>query len=148
MASDRPDPFARFAARCGLAMSTADLHVVPRDVLAAPSDIGRHTLVTLSGSQSTSEPVRILFLTEEKDVRPISIRDVLWWLSSDSWAVENADRDFAHWIALYNYPDDDRAAARLFELHVKQAGALIALLGEPAYKELLAVYQAEVAGSA
>jgi hypothetical protein len=148
MASGRPDPFERLAARCGLKMSTADLHVVPRDVLAAPGDLGRHTLVTVSGAQSASESLRILFLTEEEDARPISIRDVLWWLSSDSWAVENADRDFAHWITLYNYPDDDRAAARLFELHVKQASALIALLGEPTYKELLAVYQAEVAGSA
>lgn len=146
MASNSPDPFAGLAARCGLEMSTAELHVVPRDVLAPPGDVGRHTLVTLGRAESDAV-VRVLFVTEEEDGRPVAIRDVLWWLSSDSWAVENADRDLAHWIALYNYPDDDRAAARLFELHVAQAAALVELLGESAYKELLSVYQAEVAGA-
>ena len=148
MASDSPDPFVRLATRCGLEMSIAELHVVPRDVLAPPGDIGRHTLVTLGRPESVASLLRVLFVTEAEDSRPVSMRDVLWWLCSDSWAVEKADRDFAHWIALYNYPDDDRAAARLFELHVEQATALSALLGEPAYKELLSVYQTEVAGAA
>lgn len=145
MASDRPDAFVRFAAHCGLRMSAVDLPAAPRDVLAPPRDLEWHILVTLSRASEVEPPIHTLFVTEASDLRPLSLRDVLWWLSADSWAVEQVARDFHRWSATYRYPDDDPATLRLFRLHVEQAKVLAALLGEPGYQELLAIYESELA---
>lgn len=147
MASDRPDPFVRFATQRGLQMSAVDLPAAPRDVLAPPCDLEWHTLVTLSRTREEAVSINALFVTQASDPRPPSLRDVLWWLSADSWAVEESDRDLGHWSATYRYPDDDPATLRLFRLHVEQAKALSTLLGETAYRALLAIYEAEVAGN-
>jgi len=144
MALDRPDPFTRFAARCGVQISTADLSAVPRDVLAQPTDLSCHTLVTLTGSRADASSVRTLFLTEASDPRLITVRDVLWWLSSDSWAIEEANRDFGRWAAVHRYRDEEPATLRLFTLHLEQADALAALLGDAAYRELLRLYESEI----
>lgn len=144
MALDRPDPFARFAARCGVQISKADLSAVPRDVLAQPTDLTRHTLVTLTVSRAGASSVQTLFLTEASDPRPVTVRDVLWWLSSDSWAIEQADRDFTRWAAVHRYRAEDPATLRLFTLHVEQADALTSLLGDAAYRESLRLYESEI----
>ena len=144
MSSDRPDPFVDFATQRGLRISTADLPAVPRDVLAPPSDLQWYTLVTLSGASADSVPIQTLFITEASDPRPASVRDLLWWLSSDCWALEQADREYAGWAATYHYPADDPATQRLFQVHIEQASLLIATLGERAYRELLALYVAEI----
>jgi len=145
MASDRSDSFSRFAAHHRLQISTAELSIAPRDVVAPPSELGRHTLVTLSGPRADAESLQLLFVTEASDLRPVSVRDALWWLVSDSWAIEQAERDFTRWAATYQYPDGDPASLRLFQLHSEQRDALMALLGESAYQDLLRVYEVDVA---
>lgn len=147
MASDRPDPFVRFATQRGLQMSAVDLPAAPRDVLAPPSDLEWYTLVTLSRTREKDVSIHALFVTQASDPRPPSMRDVLWWLSADSWAIEQSARDLDHWSATYRYLDDDPATLRLFRLHVEQAKALETILGEAAYRDLLAIYEAEVTGS-
>jgi len=145
MALDVSDPFVRFATQRGLQMSAIDLSAAPRDVLAPPCDLEWHTLVTLSLTREEEISIHALFVTQASDPRPPSMRDVLWWLSADSWAVEQSARDLGDWSATYRYPDGDPATLRLFRLHVEQAKALRTLLGETTYRELLAIYEAELA---
>ena len=144
MTSDHPDPFVRFAARYGLQISTADLPFAPRDVLSAPANLEWFALVTIASDRTESAPMRTLFITEASDPRPPSVRDVLWWLASDSWALEQANRDFRIWAATYQYPEGEDAAMRLFRLHLDQAAALAALVGEQSYRELLDLYESSI----
>lgn len=147
MASGHPDPFVRFATQCGLQLTAVDLLAAPRDVLAPPCELEWHTLVTLSRAREEDASIRAVFVTQASDPRPPSLRDVLWWLSADAWAIEQSTRDLVQWSGTYRYPDDDPATLRLFRLHVEQAKALGALLGETAYRALLAIYEAQVAGN-
>src|SRR5579884_1892360 len=140
MVADNSDPFLAFATKHGLRIVTDDLCIIPRDVLASPAESDRHTLVTLIGRHAAVEPLRVLFVGEGCDVRPPSIRDVLWWLSSDSWALDQADRDCSAWAREYSYPDEDPATLRLFRVHSRNAQQLKHLLGQPAYDELLQLY--------
>ena len=146
MVSDQPDPFCEFARSRGLEFSVADINAAPRDVTAAPDELERYRLVALS-CRISDRPVHIVFTTDQLDARPLSMRDVLWWLSSDSWAVEQAGRDLSRWAALYHQSTDSTGARRLFQLHVQQADALRDLLGEADYRVLLSLYQAELATS-
>jgi hypothetical protein len=75
------------------------------------------------------------------------MRDVLWWLSADSWAIERADRELVKWSAVYGYPVESTATTRIFRLHIAQADSLQSLLGTEAYGELLGLYQAELKGA-
>ena len=145
MTRDRSDRFADFAARHGLHIEQEELAASPRDVVAPPREIESHTLLTLHGPKADAVPLRTLFVSEATDSRPPSVRDALWWLSSDSWAIERAGRDCRMWAATYGYPDADAATVRLFRLHLRQAENLAALLGEDLYRELLALYEREVA---
>ena len=144
MGSVRPDPFEQFVARHGLRIITEELAVYPRDVLAAPGELDRHVLVTLMGSGTGPDPVHSLFVVSATDTRPASTRDVMWWLSADSWAYERAGSDLHQWAATYGYPADDPATASLMRLHEGQARALSALMGRDAYAALLSLYEAEL----
>ena len=147
MNSNQADPFAQFAARYRLELSTAELAAFPRDVLAAPGDLQAHTLAALSGPSADAESIRVLFITDMSDARPVSLRDVLWWLASDCWAIEQAGRDYARWAAVYGYADTDAATLRLFKRQVDQAETLINVLSQSGYGELLEIYRAEVPAS-
>ena len=144
MGSDQPDAFGQFAAERGLRLSYADLNAAPRDVAAPPDELERYTLVTVTGKRADIRSLQTLFITDQADPRTPSIRDVLWWLSSDSWAIEQAERDMSKWAAVYGYPVDNPATARVFHTHLAQSDGLRELLGADAYHELLSLYQAEL----
>ena len=144
MVATPADPFQAFATAIGLQVTTEELSAAPRDVLAPPADQDRYFLITLALPPDTSRAVRTLFVTGSNESPP-STRDVLWWLASDSWAVEEAGRNYQRWATTYRYSADDPAGVRLFRSHANQAGAARALLGEAAYRQLLNLYQAEVA---
>lgn len=72
------------------------------------------------------------------------MRDVLWWLAGDAWAVERARGDREVWAATYGYPPTDAATARLFERHTRQTACLAALLGRSDYARLVALYDADI----
>lgn len=156
--SSTPDPFGELAARCGLRVATAEpLYAVPRDLLSPPSEAEQQVLVTLaSARRPDAAPVRVLFAAPlaagaESPVADspvaessVAVRDVLWWLAGDAWAVERARGDVAAWSAIHAYPPADPAAPRLYALHRRQADALRALLGEPDYDALLDAYAREI----
>ena len=144
MVATPADPFQAFATAIGLLVTTEELGAAPRDVLAPPSDQDRYFLVTLALQRDAARAVRTLFVTGSNE-RPPNTRDVLWWLASDSWAVEEAGRNYQRWARTYRYSVDDPAGMRLFRSHADQADAARALMGEPAYRELLNLYHAEVA---
>jgi hypothetical protein len=144
MGSARLDPFEQFVARHGLRIITEELAAYPRDVLAVPSELDRHVLVILASEAGHPNPVRSLFVVGATDSRPASTRDVMWWLSADSWAYERAGNDLHRWAATYGYPADDPATERLMRLHERQALALSALMGAEAYDQLLALYEGEL----
>lgn len=144
MVATQTDPFQAFAAELGLRVTTEELSAAPRDVLASPADQDRYFLVTVAGPRETAGQVRMLFVTGADESQP-SMRDILWWLASDSWAVEESGRDYARWAAVYRYAADDLVGARLFRMHASQADATRALVGDAAYRRLLRLYQTEVA---
>lgn len=145
MAPDRPDPFFSFAGKHGLRITTEDLSAVPRDVLAQPADLERHVLVALSGGRADADALHALYVSDACDAREVSFRDALWWLAADCWAVEQAARDYARWSDIYGYASESPATLRLFRLHTRQADGLQQLVGSEGYRELLGLYQEEVA---
>ena len=147
MAPDRPDPFFSFADKHCLRITTEDLSAVPRDVLAQPADLERHVFVVLSGARADMPALRALHVSEACDPREVSFRDALWWLAADSWAVEQAGRDYGRWSDIYGYASENPATLRLFRLHTRQADDLQRLVGVEGYRELLGLYQEEVAPS-
>lgn len=144
MVSDQPDAFVQFATERGLRLAWADVNAAPRDVTASPDELERYAIVTVTGSGPDMSPLQTLFITDQADPRSPSMRDVLWWLSSDSWAIERSGRELNHWANVYGYPVESPATARTFHLHIAQADGLKTLLGPDAYHELLSLYQAEL----
>lgn len=144
MGSAHSDPFEQFVANHGLQITREELAAYPRDVLAAPGELDRHVLVTLTSGASDPTPLHSLFVVAASDTRPASTRDVMWWLSADSWAYERAGHDLARWAASYGYHTDDPATVSLMQLHERQARALSALMGPEAYTKLLQLYEDEL----
>ena len=140
----RPDPFEEFATQCGLRLATEELSAAPRDVLAPAAEQDRYYLVTIAGPRADSTEFRTLFVTEA-DEAPPTTRDVLWWLASDSWAVEHSERDYQQGATTLGRPGDAPEDRHLFELHARQADKARALLGDATYRKLLALYEIEVA---
>ena len=144
MAPERPDPFFSFAGKHGLRITTEELSAMPRDVLAQPADLERYVLVVLSGARADAVALHALNVSEACDPREVSFRDALWWLAADSWALEQAARDYARWSEIYGYASENPATLRLFRLHARQADGLQLLVGLEGYGELLGLYQEEV----
>lgn len=141
------DPFERLAAECGLTLAAEALYSAPRDVASPPVEMDQHYLVTLT--QASSDVVlRVVFTTPLSDPAPPTLRDVLWWLAADGWAVERAGSVFGEWTALHGYPTQDPASARLFSQHVTQASSLATLIGNDCYSRLLEAYAAEISVTA
>jgi hypothetical protein len=137
------DPFERLAATFGLTLAVESLYSAPRDVASPPLEMDQHFLVTLTapGNQAA---IRGVFTTPLSDPAPPTLRDVLWWLAADGWAVERAGGVFREWAALHGYPAQELASARLFAQHVTQASSLVALIGVECYSRLLAAYADEI----
>lgn len=137
------DPFERLAEQCRLRLQAERLTTAPRDVLAPPSELEQHYLVTLC-RDAANHQVRIIFAHPLSEEAPPSMRDVLWWLASDAWAIARAGGSLAAWSLIYDYPVQAEATRRLFDHHAAQASALSKLLGEVGYRRLLALYEADV----
>ena len=145
-----PDPFDRFSAECSLRRTCEDLCTAPRDLLAPLSEAEQHYVVTLEGPASDSgaaRPVRLVFATPLSEAASPSMRDILWWLAGDAWAIERAGGKLAAWASTYGYSADDPLAKRLFERCTRQVRGLSTLLGEADYQRLLALYEASLSSS-
>ena len=141
-----PDPFERFAEQFDLRIDAEPLCVAPRDVLAPLDDVDQHFLVTLTRSGSESL-VRLVFLTPVRTSGGPGMRDVLWWVAGDAWALDRADQNLTEWAATYGYPEADDATVWLFDQARRQAAALAKLLGDSNLRRLLDLYEAEVGPS-
>ena len=137
------DSFQLFVEECGLRLTVECLGVAPRDVLAPLALAEQHFLATVSRLEE-SAVVRLIYITPLTRPDPPQIRDVLWWMASDAWAIEHAQRDLEQWAASFGYEAKTAPAARVFEQHVRQADALSFLLGSVNYQRLLSLYDRDV----
>ncbi len=142
------DPFERFASECELRVSVEAISLAPRDVLASPVDADEHFLVTLSGPRADAGSIRLVIVIPPTDEsKSPTVRDALWWLAADAWAIERADGDMERWASMYDYPLESTTTARLFERQMRQTSALRALLCGDRYRRLLELYEGEVSAS-
>lgn len=142
-----PKTFERFAHDHELRMTAEPLTIAPRDVLAPIEGVEQHFLVSLSRAGTRGEPVRMVFVTPLSEHGGPSIRDVLWWVAGDAWAVERADRNADLWAATYGYPTASAAASWLFDQALRQRNALATLLGDDNMQRLLTLYETEIGDS-
>jgi hypothetical protein len=140
------DPFEEFARSSGLRIATTELNAAPRDLAAPPDEHDCYTLVEVRRDGQECA-LKMLFITDGLTANSPSWRDVLWWLSSDAWAIEQADRDCEKWQAILRYPAANGAGARLFQLQLLQAKTLEQMLGEDLYRDLLGRYSAQLSKS-
>lgn len=138
------DSFERLAVECGVRIVVEELYTAPRDLVCPPADGEQCLLVTLRGIRDGQTAMRFAYLAPLTQTEPLALRDVLWWLASDSWAIEQAGGDENAWAALHGYPPHDPASTRLFERHVRLAGELRAFLGPQDYQRLIGLYAREV----
>ena len=141
------DPFEAFAERSGLRLRAQSIYSAPRDVLDPPSDSEQHFLVRLEKEGQQEEAIALVFLLPMADARSPGLRDVLWWLAADAWALQQANGRITDWATGYGYPAADKATERLFEIQARQVAALRDLVGPDAFRRLLEVYSSEVSRS-
>src|SRR5438132_385783 len=120
MMSAVSDPFERFASECELRVAVEALSIAPRDVLAPPADADEYFLVTLSGPQPQTGSIRLIIVIPPTDKRAApTVRDALWWLAADAWAIERAEGNMERWASTYDYPIQSAATMRLFERQMR-----------------------------
>jgi hypothetical protein len=141
------DNFDRFADECSLRLTAEPLCVAPRDMLAPLDEIEQHFLVSLTRSGTAESPVRLVFLAPLRTLGGPSLRDVLWWVAGDAWALDRTDYELTEWAATYGYPETEDATVWLFEQARRQATALTKLLGDSNMRRLLDLYEADVGHS-
>ena len=134
----------RLVTACGLRLTADALYSAPRDVASPPSEMEQHHLVTLLRRGDAGDALRVVFITPLTESASPTLRDVLWWLAGDAWAIERSGATLDRWAAINGYPLEDPASSQLFERHVTQASALRAWMGADAYRSLLAAYATEV----
>lgn len=140
------DSFERFAADCSVRVTVESLSAAPRDVLNPPADADQYYLVTLHGPLADAPGARLIFIAPLADPEPPGIRDALWWLASEAWAVDQAGESLQAWAAMADFDPADAATARMFSIQLEQRDRLKATLPRPAYERLLALYRAELTG--
>ena len=138
------DPFEAFAERSGLRMRADSVYSAPRDVLHPPADSEQAFLVTLTRKSRPDESLFLVYFLPMTEEQLPGVRDVLWWLAADGWAIEKAENELAPWATGYGYAIDDPATARLFSIHKRQQAELRKLLGDDQHAELLGLYCSEV----
>ena len=137
------DPFEQLAAECGLRVSAERLSLAPRDLVAPPEEGERSYLVTLTGAEH-GVVARLVFITSLHEDKAPGLRDALWWLAGDAWAIERSAGDVAKWAATHRLTNASTIATAEFDHYRTQARLLAAALGEETYKRLLDAYDAEV----
>jgi len=142
--------FEAFARHCDLACRAERIGAAPRDLLAPLHAAEQHYLVFLSkrDTPETGPVVRMVFAKPLTDPDGPALRDVLWWLAGDAFAVDQADGQLAPWAASYGHPPHSPESARLFEVQREQTHQLRILLGEVAYRRLLELYESELSQAA
>lgn len=138
------DPFEAFAQRCGLRVRAEPVYSAPRDVLHPPADSDQAFLVTLHRERRPDETLSFVYFLPMTEERPPGIREVLWWLAADGWAIQEAQNELAVWAAGNGYSAEEQATARLFLTHRRQHTALRKLLGDGGHAELLGLHCSEV----
>ena len=149
-ADDAPgDAMSRFAATCRLRLTAEPLYHAPYDVVEPPSEAEQAYLVNLGVDDPTStSAMRLVFFVtmperersaHVSEVRP-TVRDVLWWLAADAWAIEHARRDPLSWAAHHGFDSNEPATRLRFDRRLRQSQDLHALLGETSYRRLLTTY--------
>src|SRR5690349_9202774 len=137
------DPFEQLAAECGLHVSVERLSLAPRDLAAPPEEAERSYLITLNGPEGGAA-ARLVFVTSLREAKAPGLRDALWWLASDAWAIEQSAGDGAKWAATHRLTNAGTVATAEFDHYSTQARLLAAALGEETYRRLLDLYDAEV----
>lgn len=148
------DAMSHFAASRRLRLNTEPVYHAPYDAVEPPAEAEQAYLVnlTLDDPPSTSAMRLVFFVSptpgegrsHNSEVRP-SVRDVLWWLAADAWAVEHARRDPVTWAAHHGFDSNEPATQLQFDQRLRQALELRALLGDTNYGRLLTLY-AEMSG--
>ena len=144
MSPNLSDSFERLALECGVRIVVEELYTAPRDLVCPPADAEQCLLITLRGVHGGQAALRFAYHAPLAQRGPPLLRDVLWWLASDSWAIEQARGEESAWAELHGYPPHDSASTRLFERHGRLAGELRSLLGPQDYERLIALYAREV----
>lgn len=128
-------------------MTAEPLTIAPRDVLAPIEGVEQHFLISLSRAGMRREPLRLVFATPLSEQWGPSVRDVLWWVAGDAWAVERAEQKPDLWAATYGYPTEGEATNWLFDQALRQRNALAMLLGDDDMQRLLTLYESEIGDS-
>ena len=137
------DPFEQLAADFGLRISVERVSLAPRDLAAPRDEVERCYLVTIAGPEGGTA-AQLAFVRALSDPSPPSVRDALWWLASDAWAIERSGGDITRWAAVQRLTPSDTAVGREFEHYSTQSRALALALGADAYQRLLAAYESSV----
>ena len=137
------DPFEQLAADCGLRLSVERVSLAPRDLAAPREEVEQCYLITVAGAEGGTV-ARLAFVRALQDPSPPSLRDALWWLASDAWAVERSGGDITKWAGMQRLTPTDTAVGREFEHYSAQSRALALALGADAYQRLLAAYESSV----
>ena len=137
------DPFEQLAAECGLRISVERLSLAPRDLAAPPEEAERSYLVTLTGAEGGTA-ARLVFVTSLGETKVPGLRDALWWLAGDAWAIERSVGDVAKWAATHRLTNAASIATGEFDHYRTQARLLAAALGEETYRRLVDTYETAV----
>jgi hypothetical protein len=137
------DLFEQLAAECGLRISVERVSLAPRDLAAPPDESERCYLITVAGPEGGTA-ARLAFVRSLQDASPPSVRDALWWLASDAWAIERSGGDISRWAAIQRLTPADTMIEREFAHYSAQSRALALALGTDAYQRLLAAYESSV----
>ena len=136
------DPFEQLAAECGIRISVERVSLAPRDLAAPPDESERCYLITVAGPEGGTA-ARLAFVRSLQDPSPPSVRDALWWLASDAWAVDRSGGDVSRWAAVHRLTLTT-TIEREFDHYAAQSRALALALGADAYQRLLAAYESSV----
>ena len=137
------DPFEQLAVERGLRISAERVSLAPRDLAAPPDEAEQCYLITVTGPEGGAV-ARLAFVRALQDPDAPGVRDALWWLASDAWAVEQSGGDVGRWAAMQRLTPSEPVAGREFGYHHAQARSLAQALGDDAYRQLLATYEASV----
>ena len=75
----------------------------------------------MAGPRPEAGSLRLIIVIPPTDKRePPTVRDALWWLAADAWAIERAEGNMERWASTYDYAPESAATARLFERQLRQ----------------------------
>ncbi len=140
------EPLEAFAESCGIHLTAELITAAPRDVLLPLEQTEQHYLVALA-RPGAEDDVRMVFAKPAVDGSPPTVAEVLWWLASDAFALEQAEGAVTPWAHTHGFPPQAAATVRMFEHQRQQSRALRQLLGDVGFRRLLGIYEAEMVGS-